>query len=200
MQYSPASGIAFYHIHKTGGTSVKVFLSTVLRDLHAVDYWPHHALAVYLDILARRGVDPARLRLLATVRDPLEHVVSIYPFWRTKGRANGRAHVQAARDLSFREFVRFYVACRDADCRVYDQLLLLGGAPPPSLRILRLEHLVADMERVLNDEWGLDVPVSFPRANANAHDPAPAHYDADTARLVRDRYAWVYRQGLYPWP
>src|SRR5262249_35826241 len=200
MHYSPASRIAYHHIHKTGGTSVKVFLKSFLSDLHAVDYWPHHALVVDLGILDRRGVDVAKLRVLTTVRDPLEHVVSIYHFWKTRGRDAGRDHVRAARDLPFPEFVRYFVTCGHPDCRVYDELLLIGGAVPPNLRILRLEHLVSDMERVLNDEWGIDVPVSFPRANTNEHGPAAMHYDGATARHVLDRYAWVYRQGLYPWP
>src|SRR3954468_13236475 len=107
MQYSPSSGIAFYHIHKTGGTSVKLFLKTVLPDLDEVDYWPHHALADYFDILERRGVDTERLRLLATVRDPLEHVVSIYHYWKERGHATGRDHVRAARELGFADFVRY---------------------------------------------------------------------------------------------
>src|SRR5262245_36695092 len=200
MHYSPASRIAYYHIHKTGGTSVKIFLKSFLSDLHAVDYWPHHALAVDLAILDQRGVDTAKLRILTTVRDPLEHVVSVYHFWKTRGRDTGRAHVRAARDLPFPEFVRYYVACRNPDCRVYNERLLVGRAVPANLRILRLEPLVTDMEPVLNVECGIHVPVSFPRANTHQHDAAAAHYDAVTVRLVIDRYAWVYRQGLYPWP
>jgi hypothetical protein len=198
MQYSAASGIAYYHIHKTGGVSFKEFLATALPDLKDVDNWPHYALADYFDILVRRGIDPGAIRILTTIRDPFEHVVSIYHYWRERGVPTGRDHVQAARDMDFGDFVRFYVACRDPDCRVYDELLLIDGVLPSNVRILRLESADRDADRVLNGEWGLGIRVSIPVGNTSNHGPAMDFYDADSVRLVSARYSWVFREGFYP--
>jgi hypothetical protein len=195
MHYSPSSGIAYYHIHKTGGTSFREFLGGVLPDLEGVDPWAHYPLAHYFPLLRQRGVDPDGLKILSTVRDPFEHVVSVYHYWRARGDLRNE-WVLAALNSTFGEFVRFYVT--SPVVRVFDEDLFVNGALPPNVRLLRLENLAAEADRVLNGEWGLGVPVAIPHLNRCHHGPAAAHYDEATARFVRDRYAWVFRQGLYP--
>jgi hypothetical protein len=130
MIYYPSARLAYYHIHKTGGTSARKALGSVFPECVELDGWPHHSLSFYFDKLRERGVEPGEVTVLTTVRDPLEHVVSIYHYWRQRGKPEC-AHVQAAKRLSFGEFVRYYVCSPIPDCRVYDQLLLIGGELPP---------------------------------------------------------------------
>jgi hypothetical protein len=200
MKFSLASCIAYYHIHKTGGTSFKTFLSEAFPDLVDVAPWPHHSLAEYSAILRSRGVDPEKLRILTTIRNPLDHVVSIYLFWRTKGDPSGRAHIQAAKSLSFNAFVAYYVASPHADCRVYDELLLINGALPANVIVLRLEKLATEADELLNGKLGLNIPVSIPHVNRSEHGPSMEYFQPETLRLVRDRYAWAFDQGYYQDP
>ena len=41
MHYSPATGLSYHHMHKTGGLSVKAFLSGALPDFAPAAEWPH---------------------------------------------------------------------------------------------------------------------------------------------------------------
>lgn len=196
MIYYPSARLAYYHIHKTGGTSFKQALGSVFREPVELDGWPHHALGYYFDKLKGRGVEAGQVTVLTTVRDPLDHVVSIYHYWRQRGKPECK-HVQAAKRLSFEAFVRFYVSSPIPDCRVYDELLFVDGALPPNVKVLRLEHWKVDLEG-LGFPWASSV--RLPRENTSQHDVASKYYDAETTRLVRARYAWAYEAGLYPEP
>jgi hypothetical protein len=90
MYLSVLNGIAFYHIHKTGGTSFRRFFSATFPDAVKVADWPHYSLAHYFTILSDTNIDPTKLRILTTIRNPYDHVVSIYHYWRTKARKDDR--------------------------------------------------------------------------------------------------------------
>ncbi|HEY2589639.1 MAG TPA: hypothetical protein VGI81_28095, partial [Tepidisphaeraceae bacterium] len=146
--------------------------------------------------LKNRGVEPREVTVLTTVRDPLDHVVSIYHYWRQRGKPECE-HVQAAKRLSFDQFVRFYVSSPIPDCRVYDELLFIDGGLPANAKPLRLEHWQ-------NDLAGLGFPwastIEPPRENTSQHGAAARYHGPETTRLVRERYAWAYEAGLYREP
>lgn len=193
MIYYAAAKLAYYHIHKTGGTSFKRALGAAFRESVELDGWPHHALGYYFDKLKGRGVEPREVTVLTTVREPLDHVVSIYHYWRQRGKPEC-AHVQAAKRMAFDEFVRFYVSTAIPDCRVYDELLFVGGQLPPNVRVVRLEHWKRDLAG-LGFPWASTI--ALPRENTSRHDGAARYHGPETTRLVRERYAWAYAARLY---
>jgi hypothetical protein len=198
MLLSPSKGVAYHHIAKTGGISFGRFLSANFPDLAEVSDWPHHSLEQYFSILADKKIDPRKLHIMTTIRNPYDHVVSIYHYWRTKvGLEDQRDHINAARTLPFPEFVQWYVACRHPDCRVYDELLLVDGVVPANVRIVRLEDAAQEVDQFLNGDLGLGIPVNIPISNTTEHRPALSYYTAEGLRLVRQRYHWAFSHRYY---
>lgn len=196
MIYFHLPKIAYYHIHKTGGTSFKAALCRVFPDHQQLDPWSHHPLAYYVEKLRKRSIEIDRIKIIATIRDPLHHVVSIYHYWRQFGNS-ARPNVQAAKQLDFNEFVRFYVRSRLPDCRVYDELLLVAGEIPLSVKLVRLERWRDDIDS-LGDPW---TPlIQLPHLRRSEHQAADLYHNIWTTRLICDRYRWVYSTGLYPLP
>jgi hypothetical protein len=197
LKYSPRARLAYFHIHRTGGSSVKCFLGEVFPDFAEVADWPHHSLSEYFVMLRHSGVDPDELRILTTIRHPFSHVVSIYESWRRAGDERRGAHVRAARSMQFADFVRHYVSSTHPDARVYEELLFVDNRVPSNVRIMRLENLAVDADWYLNRELQLGVPVALSRSNGIDH-PCPSdYYDANLRALVRSRYRWVFDEGFY---
>lgn len=189
MLFSPSANLAFYHIHKTGGTSFKFFLGTLLHDLEELDPWPHHSLEYYLTLLRKRGVEAERVQLCTLVRHPGDHAVSVYYFWQQERKIPPT--------MTFAEFIPWYVSSKDPDCRVYPELLLLDGELPKNLAMLRLENIERDTDRLLNRELAMNVQIAIPRLNATEHRSWLLHYDRQLALLIRERYRWIFEAGMY---
>src|SRR5262249_4582510 len=102
-------------------------------------------------------------------------------------------HVVLARTLPFRDFVRRL----PGHVNNYAQQLLVDGALPANVHVMKLEALRADAERVLNGELGLGARVRIPHRNATRHRHFLSYYDAETARIVADRYRWCFERGYY---
>src|SRR5215472_10518019 len=102
MLHAPSANLAYFHIHKTGGTSLKAYFRCAFPDAVEIGHSPHLSLAQYFDLLKEKGVDHQRIRIVTTIRDPFAHLVSIYHFWGTKvGHEDRREHIDAARTMSF---------------------------------------------------------------------------------------------------
>lgn len=195
--YSPSTRIAFLHVHKTGGESLRVVLQRHLPDLCELPGLPgaHHPLATVHETLEREGVDPSSLRFLATICHPMSHAVSIYHYWRSDRIPTAEQalpHVALTRQLDFHDFLR-QVLVRDQ----FEENLVVEGALPDNVTLLRRESLRSDTERALGALLGERVTVDMPRINRSSH-AGPQHYfdEAATQALARS-YRWTFEHGWY---
>ena len=195
MIYFPSVHLGFYHIHKTGGTSFKHGLRSLFPECIELDPFPHHWLPVYYAKLREMGVEPETAEILTSIRDPLDHVVSIYHYWRQYGNPDDYK-VQAAKQFSFSDFIDEHLR-HSPEGQPYIRCLCVDGRIPPNVKILRLESWRADLQK-LNYPWG--PRFQLPRLNVSEHEPAINYWDARSVRLIRNHYSWVYEAGYYPEP
>ena len=195
MLFSRSANLAYFHIHKTGGRSLRAFFRRAFPDAVEIGDWLHHDLDQSFTLLAQGGIDPRKVRILTTIRDPFAHVVSIYHFWRSQSKNVPSDHVRAARSLPFREFVDYYCS---PDHQVYEDYLFVGGVIPPNLCVIRLERATEELEFYLNRVLKLGIRVDLPVLNTSRHGAVDSHYDAVTRQLVARHYAWVFQEGWYP--
>jgi hypothetical protein len=195
MIYFPSPNLAFFHLHKTGGVSFKHALRTLFPECIELDPWPHHAMPYYFGKLRELRVQPEKVEILTLIRDPLDHIVSIYHYWRQWGNPD-EPKVQAAKTLPFPEFVVYHVG-NNPGGRGFQRPLCVDDQLPPNVHILRLENWRADLDR-LNYPWGPQL--QLPHLNSTEHGPAATYHTAETIRLIRQRYEWIYQSGFYPDP
>lgn len=197
MLYSPSARVAFLHIHKTGGESLRLALQRLLPDLAHLPELPgaHHRIDELFDALSQRGQDPLATRVVTTICHPKLHAVSIYEYWRSDripAEEQALPHVALTRELGFGDFLD-RVLVRDQ----FEEHLVLGGEVPPNVTILRRESLAAGAAAFLSDVTGRPVEVAVPHVNRTRHAPATTYFDDDTtARLVRS-YRWTFDAGYY---
>jgi hypothetical protein len=196
MLYAPRSKLAFVHIHKTGGLSFRRYLLKNVRDLAELPELPgpHYPLAELYGVLRGRGVDPCRVAVLTVLRDPLAHAVSVYEFWRSDRlpQADRELPVVAlTRRLSFRDFL-FQVLVGDP----FGKVLLVDGALPANVHVLRLETLSEEGPRMLR-RLGFKPRGEIGHENATPHPRYLQYYDDECKAQVRRAYRWCYEAGYY---
>lgn len=206
MLYSRSHRLAFVHIQKTGGSSLRRLLTDAIPDMSDMPELPgpHHPTRELFAALHRRGEDPLSIRVLSLIRDPLHQVVSIYRYWRSDGLSpEDRAQplVQAAMRQSFPEFVETTITGDD-----YAHMLLVDGALPPNVEVIRFEEALQDVD-ILREATGIPSLPALPHERStdvvNTSDPSPsrdgltAYYDERTEGLVRRAYSWTYGSGFY---
>jgi hypothetical protein len=196
MYYFPKHRIGYFHIPKTGGTSVSEWLREFLEgrgdraEEIQRDDW-HEPMSVKRELLGAERF--ARTRLLSNVRNPYATAVSYY-FWCRKkfdekhsdwDRTPGVAEVA---QMPFGRFVAWY---QDHE-KPFDDYLLVDGALPPNLRLLRLESIEADTERVVKGELGLDIGKPVPRLTHSKHGPFLSYLSADDIDRLNRMQAWAF--------
>lgn len=195
MLFSPSANLAYFHIHKTGGKSIRAFFLQTFPDAVEIGDREHlDSLGQAFDLLSQKNVDSRKVRIFTSIRDPFAHVVSIYHFWRSVKDEAPIDHVRAAKALSFAEFVGMYCS----DFRVYENYLCLDGVLPPNLCVIRLERAEEELDFYLNRVLKLGIRINLPVLNRSTHDSVDGHYNTVTKRLVARHYAWVFEQGWYP--
>ena len=195
--YSERRNLAFVHIHKTGGISLREFLRKRIRGMLEMPDLPdaHYTVAQLFDALRKRGSDPRDVRVITILRNPYAHALSIYTFWNSDAITPHERElptVSYARTHSFRDFL-FNVLINDQ----YAPALLVDGELPSNVHVVKLESLAEDAQRVLHDELGLVRRVKVGKRNASDHGPYLDYYDPDMLAHVRNVYSWCFDAGFY---
>jgi hypothetical protein len=195
--YSERRNLAFLHIHKTGGVSLREFLRKRIRGMKEMPDLPeaHYSISQFNEALAKRGKDPSEARVITILRNPYAHALSIYTFWNSDAITMPERRlptVSYARSHSFRDFL-FNVLIEDQ----YAPALLINNELPFNLFIVKLETLQEDAQRVLHDELNLVRKVKVGKRNASEHGPYLEYYEPDMLAHVRKVYSWCFEAGYY---
>lgn len=197
MLYSESRRLAFLHIHKCGGLSLRAALLETVDDLTDLTELPgpHHKLHELFPVIESRGIDPATITVVTSVCHPAAHAVSIYEFWRSP-RSDGESdqpHIALTRRLEFPEFL--------AQVLTYDGIeraLAVEGVIPPNVTVLRRERLAEQTRDFVREELGRSTRLTVPHANRTPHAPVESYYhDDETMERLKASYAWTFAMGLY---
>ena len=196
MYYVPRHRIGFFHIPKTGGSAFGRFLvdalgkrGDVAREVSRVRW--HEPIADKRAALGAAEFD--RAVILANVRDPYAVVVSMY-FWCRKKVAENHVDLDQYPDtrlvaaMDFAQYLDWYVRNEPP----FEHFLADGGDVPANVRLLRLEHLHADADAVLNGELGLGIDIDVPVWNASSHGPPMSYLDDAAIARINEHYAWAF--------
>jgi hypothetical protein len=201
MYFFPAHHLGFFHIPKTGGTSVSAFLSEQLlargdagREVTLKMY--HEPIGDKMQALGKDLFD--RSLFITTVRNPYAVVVSLYFWYQRKSRErHPDLHVYPESDvvarMSFSEYLGWYLANE----KPFEHYLLHEGGIPRNLRVVKLEEVDAALFRVLNGELGLGIEGHVPVFRTTTHDPFMTYLDQDAIRAINGMYRWSF-DTFYP--
>lgn len=204
----PEHRTIFFHVPRTGGTSVERMLAKGPLDASVVDrerLWgwdPQEGFNLHHATLAttRRLIGPERFAAyykLAVVRDPFSRLVSVYSY-------NFRHYHEKYAD--FRGFVRALPKIVQAKhCRLghhetpQHQFTHEGGVQAVDT-LLRFEDLPGCMD-VVRARLGITEPL--PNVNKSRYPeltsvPVESHYDAETVDIMRHVYAEDFELLGYP--
>lgn len=213
MLYSRASGVAFAHYPKTGGTSLQHWFRQAFPDARLlVTDNPHLPVRPALEMIAaERGHAPRRPWLpwaagpqtpapclvVGVLREPFAMLVSLFEYWRTFPFVvePTAAFIRAARRGSFVEFVRLAVV--DGHLPTYEWFFDVEGPAWPHTRLLDFQSLEAAIPALARD-LRLRQPPALEHRNAHC---GTRDLDAyrDAAASLMDRvhayFGWYYTRG-----
>ena len=214
--------IAFVHVPKTAGWSVKQWLcqcfdmdDTNPQALLRSQGFPiGHVRLTECPTHLQRPLDSFET-IIAIIRDPYERELSQWKFWWER-RARGGTHVHdvvAGQYNNLTDFLRdprsqFHVWYRQHHERPPVEQRLqyrdVGGfyryflEPfPDNLSIIRLEDMQRDLPPLV--EPFMDKPVPpIPSTNESASRGSPVEwYSGEACRIVNERYEWTWKNGWY---
>jgi len=193
---------AFFHINKTGGSSVKTFLREVLGEENAqvigkqynvVGDHPrvHELLRDKLDVL---GPMSETLKIVTTIRNPYARWVSLYTARRRNYYEKDHVgqHILETIDRTFDEWLMeciinalnpFVLNCS------LTQFLFVVDRIPPNVYMVRLEEVEAGIKSFLK-QMGIETELSMPHKNVSKHAYFMDYYNDYTKELVykHDKY------------
>jgi hypothetical protein len=199
--------LAFLHIPKTGGTSVRDFLIQCYsagklagkRERIKINHGRHDRLeeiktAMDLDIFES-------LTILTTIRNPYATVSSLYFFSREMIQKQGpfaiMTELNIVMEVGFPEFVEWF---EHGWPSVFDWLNVDGDVPE-NVELLRLETLEEDLEQVMNDELGLGIDTSkIPVLHkTGAGENYLKHFDNQEKlfEIIKRKEHWLFDRGFY---
>lgn len=205
--------LLFIHIPKTGGMSVSDYLLDVLpkpvyyahpdfdeslaaRGVHQIKGKRHETLAEARDVVRTHGFHiqdfPA---IVAVLRNPYSLEVSRYSYLQAGHPWDRGPNQRLALTEDFGTFAQLSTYHGGAT-RAIEHYLLLDGALPERLRVLRFETLVDDIKACLQS-LGLPAAGEFPWKNRSPHLDYRAYYTGAAEQAVFDRYRWVFDKGYY---
>jgi hypothetical protein len=192
--------VAYLHINKTAGTSIKEYLIELTKPSHYVQIGATHSpLESTARYMGKRFND---YTILTSVRNPFARLLSIYLYRRRRYKNGERSETTAqAHKLPFKKWFTNVVAksSRFTDLSISSSILI-DGQQPDNVYIITLESLNKDMAKFVKDVMGIDTKKKVPHVNRT--DLIKGHYkkyyDKEMIDLVYEWDQWVI-DNYYPW-
>lgn len=214
--------VAFVHIPKTAGWSVKHWLCDAggiddaqPQELLRKQGFPigHVRLADYPHYLGR-ALDSFEL-IIAVVRNPYERELSQWKFWWERN-ARGGTHIHDTVAGQYNNLADWLSDPRSQFHIWYDQhhgyppteqrlqYRDVGGVynyflepHPPNLSIVRVEDMARDLPPLVQPYFEGTLP-ALPHINVSAVASNPADwFTGEACRIVNERYEWTWANGWY---
>ena len=170
---------AFYHIPKTGGTSVrKLLYSTglpfkqVTKDHAPITRWR-----------TRRWLRKCK-HVYTNVRDPFARVVSLYQF-------SNKPCEELRIDFKKFFYEHWFPNPKKIDwLKSTEEFLLLDGKVPENITIIKLEEIDKVWPRIIEKHFGKKV-LSVPQENRTLHNKPITYFDEEMIKLVHEKEKWA---------
>lgn len=212
--------IAFCHVPKTAGHSCREYMAehlTGVRDLEDMYASPPHLAIRDFDAWIGRPASSFET-IVAVIRNPFEHQVSQWLFWKDRYARGYR--MEACGHAMLHPDLTHWLCDEMADWHVYDQRptdgrvrsvapdyggyehfggyypywLFVDGSLPDNVKLVRFERLAEDFPKALGLEGS---PMPHSNAGPEAMDARP-YYSPKAVAIVERKFAWIFEHGLYP--
>jgi hypothetical protein len=192
--------LAYLHINKTAGTSIRKFLEDLAGPSQMKQMGPTHGpLAPNLRFMGQRFYD---YKILVSIRNPRARLISIYLFRKTRYEEGDQTPPTiAAHELPFKQW--FLEVVRDSD-RLTDlsitDSVLVGGDLPKNVHIVAVETLEKDLLRFCRDILEVKTNIQVPHLNKTnfVRDHYTKYFDKELTKAVYEWDQWVIDE-YYPW-
>lgn len=193
MKHFPEYRLAYFHIPKTGGTSMNAFLQHQLGGSNTVEVYHIHEPMFFKK--QKLGEEFLRTKVLATIRNPYDHAVSCYFFY--------RYYYPKLRGLSFDDFVTWYTAPPEDNENLWLQKdnffswLQIDGKIPNNVVVLKLEELQQSIRHAF--QWPEPLYDVEHRNRTWERNQALYEYytNPDTIKKVTRFYNWTFDKKYY---
>ena len=179
MLVSDSHRFIYFHIPKTGGTSVKEALSDISHQMVR----PHNNVAKAREVLGNKTFDS--YFKFATVRNPWDKMVSAYEYERQAHPESFQKGAELYGKESFEQYLRHMIAAHPGWQR---QLRWIGEDGGLALdAVMRFERLQKDFDDVC---VYLHIPArKLPHSRTTRRKYYPSYYNAETKKLLADHAA-----------
>jgi hypothetical protein len=192
--------VAYLHINKTAGTSIKAHLTDVVGPKNVRQMGPTHGpLSANTRILGNRFNN---YTILVSIRNPFARLMSIYLFRRTRFEEGDRTSVtQAAYNKPLKQWFTDVVrkSQRLTDLSITDSILV-GGELLPNVSIIAMETLNKDFDRFRDDVLKIRTNKRMPHLNKTNYgwEYYTKYFDDELIQAVYEWDEWVIDE-YYPW-
>ena len=192
--------VAFLHVYKTAGTSIKNHLRDLTKPSRAKEMGAVHGpLESKVRLLGERFNE---YTILTSVRNPFSRLLSIYLYRRRRFKDGERTKpTELAHKLPFKKWFTDVIlhSRRYNDMSISDSILM-DGKLPSNVYIVAMESLDRDMDRFIRGIMEIDTYKKVPHDNKTDlikghHDK---YYDKEMIDLVYKWDQWVV-DNYYPW-
>lgn len=193
--------VAYLHINKTAGTSIKAYLTDLAGGPKNVKQMgsTHGPLAASTRILCNRFNG---YNILVSIRNPLARLMSIYLFRRTRYIEGDQSPTtKAAYDMPLKQWFMKVVreSQRLTDLSITDSVLL-DGELPPNVHVVAMETLNKDFSKFCEDVLKIKTNKRLPHLNKTNYgrEYYTKYFDDELTQAVYEWDQWVI-DDYYPW-
>jgi len=192
--------VAYLHINKTAGTSIKQYLTDLVGKGNVKRMGPTHGpLSSCPRVLGNRFNE---YTILVSIRNPLARLMSIYLFRRTRFAEGDKSRTtKAAYDKPLKQWFMDVVrkSQRLTDLSITDSVLL-DGELPANVQIIAAETINRDMSRFCADVLGIETNKRLPHLNKTNYgrEYYTKYFDDELTQAVYEWDQWVIDE-YYPW-
>ena len=193
--------IAFLHIPKTAGTSIKSYFMRCYQEGLLGESGEtvgsgrrHDVLGYYAAKL--KGIEFSDLMVYASIRNPFAVVASLYFFakqyWSTEWAADaGHQELKIVLEVDFAGFVSWY--CKNWPS-MFD-FIEIDGEVPENVRYIKRESIDEDVGAIIK---GLEITPGFPlphERETGFGDRYREFFDGKTRKLIEKKEKWILEHG-----